>query len=123
MSVDFQVRRMSAPLGARVEGLDVRHIDQSTWQALNNLFCQYHVLVFPGQQLEPAEQMAFAQHWGELVRHPYAGLQSHPDIIELTNHGKKRDVNQHWHSDMSYNECPPKLTMLYALETPEETSL
>ena len=35
------------------------------------------------------------------------------------NRGKKKDVNQHWHSDMTYNECPPKLTMLYALEAPE----
>ncbi len=58
--------------------------------------------------------MAFAALWGELVRHPYAGLGDHPEIIELSNRGKPRDVNQHWHSDMTYQECPPKLTMLYA---------
>jgi taurine dioxygenase len=46
-------------------------------------------------------------------------MKAYPEIIELTNPGKKRDVNQHWHSDMTYNECPPKLTMLYALEAPE----
>ena len=65
------------------------------------------------------EQIAFAQRWGALVRHPYAGMDEHPDIIELRNVGKARDVNQHWHSDMTYNTAPPKLTMLYAHEAPE----
>jgi len=115
----MKVRRLAAPLGALVEDLDVRSVDDATWQTLNALFCDHHVLVFPGQDLSPEEHMAFGRRWGELVRHPYAGLDSFPEIIELSNPGKRRDVNQHWHSDMTYNECPPKLTMLYALEAPE----
>ena len=115
----MKVTRLAAPLGAIVEGLDVRDVDDGTWRTLNDLFCEHHVLIFPGQSLTPDDQMAFGRRWGELVRHPYAGLAEHPEIIELTNHGKRRDVNQHWHSDMSYNERPPKLTMLYALEAPE----
>jgi taurine dioxygenase len=115
----MKVRRLSAPLGAIVEDLDVRSVDDATWQTLNELFSEHHVLVFPGQDLSPEEHMAFGRRWGELVRHPYAGLESFPEIIELSNPGKRRDVNQHWHSDMTYNECPPKLTMLYALEAPE----
>jgi taurine dioxygenase len=115
----MEVRRMSAPLGAIVEGIDVRSVNDTTWQTLNDLFCEHHVLVFPDQTLTPEEQMTFGQRWGELVRHPYAGLEDYPEIIELTNRGKKKDVNQHWHSDMSYNPLPPKLTMLYALEAPE----
>jgi taurine dioxygenase len=110
---------MAAPLGAVVEGLDVRRVSDTQWQTLNELFCRHHVLVFPEQTLTPEEQMAFGRRWGELVRHPYAGLRDYPEIIELGNPGKRRDVNQHWHSDMTYNEEPPKLTMLYALEAPE----
>jgi taurine dioxygenase len=123
----MRIRRFAAPLGAVVEDFDVRSLggpgddadSTGIWQSLNEAFCQHHVLVFPAQTLTPEQQMAFASHWGELVRHPYAGLKSQPDIIELKNHGKRRDVNQHWHSDMTYNTAPPKLTMLYALETPE----
>ena len=115
----MNVRRLSAPLGAIVEGLDVRRVDEAAWRQLNELFCTYHLLVFPGQSLTPQEQMAFGRRWGELIRHPYAGLDDYPEIIELKNHGKRRDVNQHWHSDMTYNERPPKLTMLYALEAPD----
>ena len=114
----MKIERFAAPLGAIVHGLDVRKIDASTWQELNQLFCQHHVLVFPGQQLSPEEQMAFAGRWGQLVCHPYAGMKEHPEVIELKNTGKKKDVNQHWHSDMTYNPEPPKLTMLYAREAP-----
>ncbi|MEQ8861454.1 MAG: TauD/TfdA family dioxygenase [Pseudomonadales bacterium] len=113
-----RIERIGAPLGARVEGIDVREVDQDVWNALNALFLEHHVLVFPEQTLRPQDQIAFASLWGQLVRHPFAGMSEFPDIIELRNRGKRTDVNQHWHSDMTYNAAPPKLTMLYALETP-----
>ena len=114
----MRVRQMAAPLGAIVEELDVRTVDASVANELKRLFCQHHVLVFPQQQLTPDDQILFAEHWGELIPFPYGSLPGYPNIIELRNRGKARDVNQHWHSDMSYDPTPPKLTMLYALEAP-----
>ena len=102
---------------AIVEDLDVRKVGEDEAATLNQLF-EHHVLVFPKQELTPDEQIAFAQHWGELVPFPYGSLPGYPNIIELRNRGKKRDVNQQWHSDMTYDPRPPKLTMLYALEAP-----
>ncbi len=118
MEQDWEVTRWSAPLGAVIDGLDVNTLPDAQWAALNDLFCEHHVLVFPRQNLTPEQQMTFARRWGELVRHPYAGLKDYPDIIELTNYGKRKDINQHWHTDMSYEPRPPKLTMLYAHEAP-----
>ncbi|MFV2089988.1 MAG: TauD/TfdA dioxygenase family protein [Pseudomonadales bacterium] len=115
----MQVTRLSAPLGAIIEDFDVSTADDASWPRLNELFCKYHVLVFPGQSLTPEQHMAFGGRWGSLVRHPYSGLNDYPELIELTNRGQRGDVNQHWHSDMTYNPEPPKLTMLYALEAPE----
>lgn len=97
----------------------MRTVSEQELATLNDWFCERHVLVFPGQELTPEEQMTFAQHWGELVRHPYAGLDEYPYIIELRNMGKGRDVNEHWHTDMSFNPAPPKLTMLYAHSAPD----
>ena len=114
----MKTRPMSAPLGLIVEDLDVRTIDHSHWLKLDELFCQHHVLVFPDQQLTPAEHQTFAEYCGDLVPFPYGCLPDYPNIIELRNRGKKGDVNQHWHTDMSYAPAPPKLTMLFALETP-----
>jgi len=114
----LEVEKLSAPMGAAVTGLDVKAVDQDTFKELDRLFCQHQVLVFPKQELTPNEQMNFASHWGSLVRHPYAGHKKFPELIELKNQGKSKDVNQHWHTDMSYNHLPPKLTMLYAIEVP-----
>lgn len=114
----MQVKRMAAPLGAIISELDVRSVDADCWRELNDLFCQHHVLVFPGQMLQPQDQIAFAKLWGDLVPFPYGAMPGHPNLIELKNRGKAKDVNQHWHSDMTYNEAPPKLTMLYAHAAP-----
>jgi taurine dioxygenase len=110
---------MSAPLGAEIHDIDVSAVSDNEWQAIHQLFLQHHVLAFPEQKLTPEQQMAFGRRWGELVRHPYGAMQGYPDLLELKNAGKRRDVNQHWHSDMTYNPAPPKLTMLYGLQTPE----
>lgn len=115
-SLDFT--RMAAPLGVVVHDVDVRNVTDAQHAELNRLFCDHHVLVFRNQQLTPEEQMTFAGRWGALVRHPYAGMDDWPEVIELVNRGKRRDINQHWHSDMTFNEAPPKLTMLYAREAP-----
>ena len=105
-------------MGAEITDIDVRNLNDDEFDELDRLFCEHQVLVFPTQQLTPEEQKNFAKNWGQLVSHPYAGMKEYPEIIELKNHGKRKDVNQHWHTDMSYNEKPPKLTMLYAHETP-----
>jgi taurine dioxygenase len=109
---------MAAPLGAEIHDIDVNQLSSSEWQEIQSLFLTYHVLAFPSQKLTPEDHKAFGARWGKLVRHPYGGLEDFPDLIELKNRGKNQDVNQHWHSDMTYNHQPPKLTMLYALETP-----
>ncbi len=114
----MQVTPMAAPLGAIVRDLDVRTVTDDMWVEINDLFCQYQVLVFPEQVLTPDEHTAFASRWGSLIPFPYGGLPEQPNIIELRNKGKDKDVNQHWHSDMTYNERPPKLTMLYAHAAP-----
>ncbi len=114
----MHIQRLAAPLGAVIEGLNVREVTTQTWPDLNRLFNQYKVLVFRNQKLTPEDQANFASLWGPLVHHPYASTKAHPAIMTLTNYGKKKDVNQHWHSDMIYNPVLPKLTMLYGLEVP-----
>jgi taurine dioxygenase len=114
----MKIERFAAPLGATVTEFDVRNADEVAYQRLNDALSQHHVLAFPEQTLTPDEQINFARLWGELIPFPYGGLPDHPHLIELKNRGKRKDVNQHWHSDMTYNERPPKLTMLYALEAP-----
>ena len=113
----MRVTKMAAPFGAIVEDLDVRKVGEDEAATLNQLFGEHHVLVFPKQELTPDEQIAFAQHWGELALslRQFAWLPKHHRVAKSR---QKRDVNQHWHSDMTYDPRPPKLTMLYAPAAP-----
>lgn len=37
----------------------------------------------------------------------------------IRNTGKKTTLNEHWHTDMSFEPVPPKITMLHALQIPD----
>lgn len=114
-----RIRRLAAPLGAVIDGADVRDNSSDAFAEWQALFREHHMLVFRDQHLTPEQQLAFGARWGELLRHPYSRMAEHPELIELCNRGKAKDPNQHWHSDMTYETTPPKLTMLYARATPE----
>jgi len=114
-----EISRFAAPLGAVVTGVDASDVDDDTLAALRAAFAEHHVLVFPDQSLDPAEQKAFAARWGPLQQHPYNRTAEHPEVMRLENRGKAKDPNEHWHSDMSYEPVPPKLTMLHAVEAPD----
>ena len=115
-----EIARFAAPLGARVTGVDVRALDETEFASIQQAFLDHHVLVFPDQTLDdPADQKAFAARWGPLQNHPYGSTSEHPEVIRLENRGKAKNPNEHWHSDMSYEPVPPKLTMLYAVEAPD----
>ena len=114
----IEISRFAAPLGATVGGVDVRDLDEDGFATVEQALLDHHVIAFPAQRLEPAELKAFAARWGPLQRHPYNGTAEHPEVMRLENHGKSKDPNEHWHSDMSYEPVPPMLTMLHALEAP-----
>ncbi len=119
----MEVTRFAAPLGAVVTGVDVRSLDRDGGgeivAALEAALAEHHVLALPGESLTPSGLKAFAARWGPLQRHPYNGTTDHPEVMRLENRGKAKIPNEHWHSDMSYEPVPPKLTMLHALEAPE----
>ena len=114
----MDVTRFAAPLGAVVSGVDVRELDEPGFATVVAALAEHHVLAFPDQSLSPAEQQDFAARWGPLQAHPYNGTPEHPNVMRLENQGKDKNPNEHWHSDMSYEPVPPKLTMLHALEAP-----
>ncbi len=113
-----EVTKFGAPLGAVVTGVDLRVIDAAQFAAIQQAFADHLVLAFPGQKLAIEDQLQFAQRWGVLQKHPFYRGDDYPELMRLENRGKRKNPNEHWHSDMSYESVPPKITMLYALEAP-----
>ncbi|MGY9081467.1 MAG: TauD/TfdA dioxygenase family protein [Acidimicrobiales bacterium] len=114
----IEISKFGAPLGGLVHGVDLRSLDDVEFAAIQAAFAEHLVLAFPGQDLTIDEQLAFARRWGQLQKHPYYRGADYPELMRLDNQGKAKDPNEHWHSDMSYEPTPPKITMLYALEAP-----
>ncbi|MEQ9641244.1 MAG: TauD/TfdA family dioxygenase [Alphaproteobacteria bacterium] len=119
---NLDVRPLAGTIGAAVHGLDLAAIDQKTFAAVRAAWHDRHVLVFPDQDLTPAQQIAFTRMLGPVEPHPLgtrAGIPEHPEILVLENRpGSRGARNDFWHSDISYAARPPMASALYAREVP-----
>jgi taurine dioxygenase len=84
-------------------------------------FAAHSVLWFPDQPLTHDQLEAFTRQWGEFGWDPYiAPLADRPHILEV-----RRDASETtsvfggaWHSDWSFQETPPAITILHAKVIP-----
>ena len=116
-------------IGAEVFGLTLTEsIDASVFAELERCFYDRSVLCVRDQALSPETLVAFAKRFGEISRtflthyaHP-----EHPDILLISNiqeNGRDigyADAGRVWHSDGSYMQRPVGVSLLYAIEVPEE---
>ena len=121
-----------AALGADIEGIDLRRIDDATFAKILDAWHDHLVIRFRGQQLDDDALAEFSRRFGVLDMAPTGRggtpfNQSRPEITVLSNivvdgafKGALGNSGLVWHQDMSYNDEPPKASLLYALEVPGE---
>ena len=116
-------RRLSGALGAEIAGVDLAGIDDALFAEIRRRLLEHLVLVFPGQSLTPAQQADFTARFGEVAGHPLKSrrhLEDVPAVHVLENFtGHRGGRNDWWHSDISFAEVPPMVSVLYGLEVPE----
>ncbi len=119
----ISIRPMAPACGAEVSGLDLRTASASEWGPIETALARHSVLFVRGQQLTPEEQVGLTRRFGEVLRVPYiTHLADHPDVIAVLKEADERRISTFggtWHSDFSFLERPPSLTLLYAVEVPE----
>ena len=113
------VKPLSGTLGAEVTDVDLAGaLDDELVGAIQQAFHQHLVLVFRGQTLAPADQLAFTRLFGPVEPHPLAsrrGVEGHPEVLVFENKkGTPGARNDFWHSDISFAEKPPAGSVLYA---------
>ncbi len=127
--MDFHIERISAVMGARVEGLDLsRPLSGNVFGAVRQAWLDADgLLVFKHQSLEPAQQIAFSERFGKLEKHTLEKflLPGHPQIYRVsTRRGAdgaplgNDQAGRYWHSDLSYMDPPSMCSLLYAIEMP-----
>jgi taurine dioxygenase len=126
----LEIRRMTPQVGAIAEGVDVRTMNDETFDTLYRTWLDCNVLVVRGQQLELGEFLAYSRRFGRIEPHPSKSTR-HPDCPEVTLLGVnkfgadgKLDMAIYargasgWHTDGAYDAVPFKATQLYGLAIP-----
>jgi taurine dioxygenase len=129
-SETMQITKIKEHIGAIVTGIDLREpVDAETRQRLYDAVVDNVVLIIRGQDFTPAQYQAAAEMFGELMEDQNRRylVDGHPLISVLSNRHKdsqgnpaKVGTNSTWHTDHTNQECPPKFTMLYAVEVPDK---
>jgi taurine dioxygenase len=109
--------------GADVTGIDLREPTDETIAVLQGALADHSVLFVRDQALAPEQQVALTRRFGTVLRVPYiAHLSEHPDVIAVLKEADERRISTFggtWHSDFSFLDEPPSLTLLHAIELPD----
>ncbi|PPR62790.1 MAG: (R)-phenoxypropionate/alpha-ketoglutarate-dioxygenase [Alphaproteobacteria bacterium MarineAlpha4_Bin2] len=118
------VRPASGAFGAEITGVDLsKSLDDEIFSEIEQAFFDHGVIFFRNQAIKPEHQVTFTERFGAIEPHPLGsrrGLDGNPEVMVLENWpGKLGPRNDFWHSDISFGEVPPALSMLYAIEGTE----
>lgn len=117
----LQVTPVAGALGAEVQGVELaRPLAPDVVAEIRQALLAHLVIFFRGQQLGPAELLAFAEQFGRPAEYPQMqGLPGYPRVIAVTKLEHERvNFGGVWHSDTTYLDRPPMGSVLYAVEVP-----
>lgn len=122
MPDDLIIRPVAPACGAEVFGLDLANPPADAMRSVADALARHAVLFFRDQRLTPEQQLEVTRRFGDILRVPYIRhLEAYPDIIAVLKEADERGISTFggtWHSDFSFLDAPPSLTLLYALELP-----
>ena len=123
MATPLKIEPVDATFGAVVTGFRIPEIDDDTFQALHAAWLKYALLIFPGQHLTRAEQIAFAKRFGPLEFEMTAISNVKEDgtlRLEKDNDDRMKILkgNMGWHCDSTYMPVQAKGAVFCAEEVP-----
>lgn len=117
---------------ARVRGLDLaRGVSERDFATVREAFERHSILVFPAQDIDDVQQIAFSERFGPLETTKLGTNGAGSKLVILTNIGPDGGIvpasdrqvlnnkaNQLWHSDSSFKPIPARASMLSGREVP-----
>lgn len=113
----LDVAPVGGSLGAEVRGVSLKDADDETLTAIRAALVRHKVVFFRNQQLDDQDHEAFALRFSQghvkASRNPSGSRY----LIELnSSDGYAANI---WHTDQTYAQSPPDMTMLRAVVSPE----
>jgi alpha-ketoglutarate-dependent 2,4-dichlorophenoxyacetate dioxygenase len=138
--MSITIRALGASFAGEVHGLDMREsLSAEDAAAIHAGMDRYAVLVFRGQKIDDAQQLAFSRSLGEIEHAIGTSLRAagdyrlpttFADVSNLDKNDKPfaRDDrrrlfgigNRLWHSDSSFKVVPAKYSLLHAISIPSK---
>lgn len=116
--VGYNIKNNKSSLG--VEVLNFEYSDILNKQKVNdlrNLWLKFSVIVFSDLKLTHEDFEKFSLTFGEFGDDPYIdSIKGHKSIIEVRREAEEKapPFGGSWHSDWSFQECPPSATLLHS---------
>ena len=118
----MKIEPVTPTIGAMVSGVDLSEpLEQDVQDRIYDAVMQHLVLFFRGQDLSPEAQFRFATNFGDPVEpHPvYPHLPGFDRVVLLENDGDRPPDTDDWHTDLTFQQNPPFLSVLHAIEVPQ----
>ncbi len=115
----FEARALTPAIGAELTGIDLREVDADLIRDIREALLKYKVIFFRDQDITRAQHIDFASHFGELEIHPATPKdQPDPEVLRIAHGPNSRGIENAWHSDVTWRECPSLGSILRAIELP-----
>ena len=118
----MRIDRLTPLIGAEVSDIDLRSASDADIDAIRTALLDHLVVIFKGQNLDDVGQQVLAQRLGTVEHFPFGppGSSDAPDVHQITTGGEapKTANADTWHSDATFMECPPKASLLRAVQLP-----
>ena len=115
----MRIEAVTPTIGAEVSGVDLSQpLSADLEDQLYEALMRHLVLFFRDQDLSPEAQYDFATRFGEPVPpHPvYPHLPGFDRVVLLENDGDRPPDTDDWHSDLTFQQKPPFLSVLHAID-------
>jgi taurine dioxygenase len=120
----IEVRRLGPQIGAEIQGVDVKTLDDAGFAAIYRAWLDYNVVVVPSQGVQIENFLRYSRRIGLVQPHPLK-MTRHPDYPEIALLGANkvgpdgtlnlaiyRRGAEGWHTDGAYDQEPFKATQL-----------
>ncbi|TDD85105.1 TauD/TfdA family dioxygenase [Actinomadura darangshiensis] len=114
---EFDIRKIGGRIGAEVVGADVRDLSDQLFGEIHAALLEHKVLGFRGLDLTDDDQLAFASRFGALTgAHPTVpAVEGRREILPVDSESGRAN---HWHTDVTFVQSPPKISTLRGLVIP-----
>ena len=126
----MKVTPLAPSMGAEITDIDLaKHFDTSAnriesavMKDIKAAWLEHQMIVIRRQDITPGQQLRFSESLGEPDIYPFLqGLDGFPMITEvLKKETETVNFGGVWHSDTTYQSCPPMACLLYTSPSPRD---